>query len=1273
LTEVNGIQFSVVTATEGSTQKRIIPDKDGKPVKDAEHDLGIYRGQVQTVTVDGPAGFAAVLAGLGANQAITLGVTDAANPQRLVTAKKLEGMKTRPANTVARTLEFFGWATDGYTPTLLDHDPEPGHQPITDQELWERFVRVMPEFAGAARVVTVSTSSSLYHKETGECLKPASGHHTYIFVRGDVDRFKAIFQARAWLMGEAFCKLGSVNRATGTQGVLKRYLIDTAVFSPERLVYEAGALIPEDAPFVQRRPVPVAYDGEGVDLDEIPDLTPDQGELAARLEDDAYRKAKGLALVATEQRIIEADPTLPKAKARAIAQQRIESCERGTLAPDHILYLQHGGSIKAGEITPQHHGLKLRDPQEPDYRNGEYCGKIYCDAPGQWVIVSFAHGGQKYRPAPVAPAIIHDDTEQVELAQDSERIQQRLLDTLQRQLAKLRVHDRVAASYRLAPERPTHPDEGGDVQQFNTQEDAYRTALDEGARLIVNLTGTGGNKTGFVARSFPHNWGVERIIAITPDVLNAEMFNPEFANWEILPGPNYGVVLDEDGKRRRANIDTPDHLKIEPGNCSRAYASQIIVSKNAANTGLICGTCVFNQSQLCSNGTDEKGRFGAKNQQHAAWEAKRILTSYGRLTGIGLGDESENLAKAGLFLDESSGNVETTKALDIDDKALDQTIAAIAMEAPDLLAPLNPLLGWLREKQYQNHPRYDKRYGMPLARCLDEVRGLIPDNLNWEALNQLEDGHHERVLFGLDKVKLTDQEKRRLANLSKKREATKAKLKRIAELEAKAAAADGHIFRNAKGIKGTRKALGFDGLTPDERRELRDLKRSILTDTEAAELADLQARYEASKTEALDANQAAAAAKAVRMRWLCDFIAIVLGDAPGNIRFMPDGIVATIQQTAHLDAIHSAKFTVLTDASERRTKAALAQKYGFAEHEIFIFEISQPKHQNSQLIQVTGLGTMGRNRGIGLEECKVNLVAKFKELDRTHRHFDHKDFYHEARLWVDSVGSNDFKDCTSISATPPRPSINGLLDEYCVLNKTIVDSDDEGFKAFYSERYAEAIRQWQGRTRANLKPGVAHTHYIITDEVLPITPDRIIPAWEICPEAARKGQRTILALVEVAQSIVATGAKLTQAALAAASAVAGLNHGKGYCQSHICGLWVDIKNGLSLFLRGSYKKSDISPERLKALQDKASILAMAFDDGVVTSAGVAVTMAGALSWEERAAELVTILADLMDGPPEDDLPWLLELLPEGQNGSILGLLAAIFLPDWAPIGGVAHA
>jgi len=513
-----------------------------------------------------------------------------------------------------------------------------------------------------------------------------------------------------------------------------------------------------------------------------------------------------------------------------------------------------------------------------------------------------------------APAIHSDDSEQVELAQDSERIQQVLLDTLRRGVAKLKRHDALAASYRLAPETPSASCDIDDVQQFSNQNDAYKTALNEGARLIVNVGGTGVGKTSHIARSFVSDWGVERIIAVMPDMLNAESFNPEFANWAALEGRHYGVVLDQDGKRRRATIDTPDHLKIEPGNCERAFASQVLASKNAANPELICGTCIHFWSQRCGGGA-EPNRFGARFQQHEAWESKRIITSYGRLTGIGLGDEAANLANAGLFLDESSSHVETTKALDIDDKALDQTIAAIALEERELFQQLDPLLKWLRGKNYQAHRRYNRRYGMPLAQCLDEVRALIPEDLDRAALARFEDGSHELNLFGLNKVRLTDTEKRRLTNLSKKREVTKAKQKRIAELEAKAAAADGHIFRKVKGIQETRKALGFDGLSTIERKELRDLKKSILTEIEAAELADLQARYEASKTEPLNPGQAAAAAKAVRLRWLSDFIAIVLGDAPGNIRFMPDGIVATIQQTPHQNAIHSAKFTVLTDAS----------------------------------------------------------------------------------------------------------------------------------------------------------------------------------------------------------------------------------------------------------------------------------------------------------------------------------------------------------------------
>jgi hypothetical protein len=52
------IRFSILTATKGSTQKRLIPDPDGYPVKDSSHDLGICAGQVEPVEVDSLAAFA---------------------------------------------------------------------------------------------------------------------------------------------------------------------------------------------------------------------------------------------------------------------------------------------------------------------------------------------------------------------------------------------------------------------------------------------------------------------------------------------------------------------------------------------------------------------------------------------------------------------------------------------------------------------------------------------------------------------------------------------------------------------------------------------------------------------------------------------------------------------------------------------------------------------------------------------------------------------------------------------------------------------------------------------------------------------------------------------------------------------------------------------------------------------------------------------------------------------------------------------------------------
>ena len=395
------IKFSILTATKGSTQKRLIPGPDGRPVKDLNHDLGIYAGHVEPCAVDSLTAFAAAIGGLKANQAITLGVTGSTVPQVLVTKRKRAAMTYRGDRIVARSLEYFSWA-DGYFALLLDHDPEPGHPDLTADQLWARFSGIMPEFATAGRVVTVSSSSAIYDKVTGKCLKPASGHHTFIIVRGDVERFKTTLKARCWLHGEAFFKLGNPNAQTGVEAVLERFIVDLAVFSPERLVYEAGAEIDPSATFEQRRPAPQVFNGDYIDLDAIPDLTPAEQALAAANRQQALDAIRPQQVASVAAHVAQERPDLTQAGAYAIARQRVRECDRGELLPGHTLYLAGGSTITAGDIGPEHHGLKLQDPQEPDYRGGAINSIIYFNDRGGWRIHSQAHGGKNYTLAATA-------------------------------------------------------------------------------------------------------------------------------------------------------------------------------------------------------------------------------------------------------------------------------------------------------------------------------------------------------------------------------------------------------------------------------------------------------------------------------------------------------------------------------------------------------------------------------------------------------------------------------------------------------------------------------------------------------------------------------------------------------------------------------------------------------------------------------------------------------------------------------------------------------
>jgi hypothetical protein len=389
MTSSVGFGLVTVAKNKGSVQKRIIPDSKGRPIKDPKHFLGVCGGITEDIRVHSLSEFAERLKNLKYNQAITLGITGLGKRQLVRQEDWVEGSKA-----VTRSLDFFNWSP--IFPLLLDHDPEPGKTELTAEQLWQALCELIPELASVGRVVTVSTSSSIFNRKTGECLKPPSGHHSYAFARGKIERFVRIFKDLCWLKGHAYFKLGSINQQTGVPGRLERFIVDTTVFSPERLVFEAGACFPQNSPFEQRRPAPQVYEGQILDLDAIPDLSPEEKRQAN------YKRQQALEDITKEQQnivlksISARHPKLSNTELTQLAHQQIKATEKGELSPDHLLYLADGSTLRAGDITKQHDDVLLKDPQEPDYQGGAVKAKIYWNN-GQWIIFSYAHGGRAYK------------------------------------------------------------------------------------------------------------------------------------------------------------------------------------------------------------------------------------------------------------------------------------------------------------------------------------------------------------------------------------------------------------------------------------------------------------------------------------------------------------------------------------------------------------------------------------------------------------------------------------------------------------------------------------------------------------------------------------------------------------------------------------------------------------------------------------------------------------------------------------------------------------
>ena len=255
-----------------------------------------------------------------------------------------------------------------------------------------------PGLLGASRIQRASSSAGL--SANGTAFPSSANQHIYVGVMDgtDIPRATRVMHDRAVLAGLGRVVLGDVGQK------LVRSIVDVAVASEERLVFEGGPVL--KPPLVQDPDVrkPVAYDGKIVDTKKaIPSLSRQE-----RVRLDIMIAAQKTALApeaarlrgAADQKVAE---HLVKTTGVAIEEALHQVALRhvGLLPPELELEFDDGalGVVAVKDVMAQpgkYVDETLADPLE-GISYGRCKAKVMWGDSGQLIVHSFAHGGAVYR------------------------------------------------------------------------------------------------------------------------------------------------------------------------------------------------------------------------------------------------------------------------------------------------------------------------------------------------------------------------------------------------------------------------------------------------------------------------------------------------------------------------------------------------------------------------------------------------------------------------------------------------------------------------------------------------------------------------------------------------------------------------------------------------------------------------------------------------------------------------------------------------------------
>lgn len=694
------------------------------------------------------------------------------------------------------------------------------------------------------------------------------------------------------------------------------------------------------------------------------------------------------------------------------------------------------------------------------------------------------------------------------------------------------------------PKPPVTPNKT--FRDTNQRLQTWQDGVTAGYRYILDQSAPGLGKSHSAGIALPDAFGVKKLWYLSTDHRNPTTGVIE-TNYTDLPVRHNGLKIDYSRTTPNGNPflvwGKPGEEPDTRGNCPQTELFQQFRAKNlnveASDSSPICTSCKL--AFLCQSGSEGK-RYGAsfRGERRNAISADRIRAHADSLPS----PDGFDYSTSGLFWDEVSSQFKSMESVNVTLSDFDKTWAELEMKNPVIHSSLQPLRLALR-------PLLSGDLKQPLHGWDDaSIRALLPEQP--ENLSQIIRDLEAVLAPDLSFLEETPE------NISSK-EAKKLGISRSqVQLANRKFRSDAHKS-SSKGFE----QLALNWLVPflkvwhnsttKLQRETSDF-RSGQQPTQEHEHSDIRGAFRSERRQLT-----------------------IFSHSP-----------------RHTKIAQNAKFNIFLDATVSRDRLALL--LGINPEEIYVVGQETPNLGNLKIIQVTGMGKLGKNRS---DSLVARVTALKTELERRHPGLVFGDWKAHAETgdgqwFVNLRGSNEFQNATEMAVFGvPYQNVGYLQALYQTITGESAPLDKEnpheGLQRFIQEQVQAEIEQAIGRMRSHLRPDEQLTFYFVGDYDLSFLnlPVEQVEAFQICPEAGTATQVTRWKIMEAMRLLQEKGEKITQRKIAS---VTGISQPMIAQTARQFGGWKRLQKLLLVLLDPLPNESN----RLAALDDEEKWLAKTY-------------------------------------------------------------------------------